>query len=103
MGSSTYFKSVKWIKRGKVVSLSIRPKAILFDAPNGNVALYHAAKSFEILKKNYSKDKRWKNTKSMRVQYDCHVLSRGIKQPWNLEPHRTETRLPVVIAKGCNP
>ena len=28
---------------------------------------------------------------------------KNLKNPWNLEPHRTETDLGKVIAKGCNP
>lgn len=104
LNNSKYFKSVKWITRKGVVSLSINPKPILYSNPNPNALSYYASKSFSKLKKAYSGSKKWKNTGSMRAQYDCHILiARGVKTPWNLEPHRTETNLTKVIAKGCNP
>ncbi|MEH6996273.1 DUF2599 domain-containing protein, partial [Neobacillus drentensis] len=102
---SDYFSKVEWITRDGVVSLSIYPKSILTKAyANPNTTLMLASKSFDLLKAKYSSDTRWKNTTPMRLQYDCHVLAaRGIKTPWNIEPHRTTTSVTKVIQSACNP
>ena len=40
----------------------------------------------------------------MEAQFLCHHMTIGkLKNPWSLEPHRTETDLGKVITKGCNP
>lgn len=60
-------------------------------------------RSKELYKKHKSSSK-WKHTASMEAQFLCHHMTIGkLKNPWNLEPHRTETDLGKVIAKGCNP
>lgn len=40
----------------------------------------------------------------MEAQFICHSSTIGkLKNPWNIEPHRTETNLVATIAKKCNP
>lgn len=100
----TYFHSVKWITRNGVVSLSIEPRAYLYTAGSGNLAMTRANLAFTALKNKYQNNSLWKNTRSMEAQFHCHVLAAGsYKTPWNLEPHRTETNLTRTIAKACNP
>lgn len=40
----------------------------------------------------------------MQAQFHCHVTTVGkLKNPWNIEPWRTESNLLKVIAARCNP
>lgn len=103
---SEYFKSVKWITRNGVVSLSIAPSNKLFGSTynNANILALHAATAWELLYKKHKSNSKWKNTSSLEAQFNCHVMFAGPnKVPWNIEPHRTENNWSVVIANGCNP
>jgi hypothetical protein len=59
--------------------------------------------SWGIVVRNWSGDKRWKNTTALKQQYICHAHFAKFKSPWNLEPHVTETNYNKVVAKACNP
>ena len=102
---NTYFNSTSWINRSGVISLSINFKISgLYPSnlPNANAAA--AEKAWKILYNRHKNDSKWKNTKSMYVQFICHSSMVGkYKNPWNIEPHRTETSMVKTIAKGCNP
>lgn len=101
-----YFKSVRWITRDGVVSLSIQPAYLLTRAanPNGNVLMARASHAFSLLEDRFSGDYRWDHTDSMEAQFHCHVLLAGdFKTPWNIEPFRTESDLVKVMAAKCNP
>ena len=102
---SKYFNSTKWITRSGVVSLSINYKSSgLYPSnlPNANAAA--AYKAWEVLYARHKNDSKWKNTKSMEAQFICHSSTIGkLKNPWNIEPHRTETNLVATIAKKCTP
>ena len=104
-GYSKYFNSSKWITRNGVVSLSINFKGSALypnDLPAANYAV--AKTAFQELYKKHKSSSKWKHTASMEAQFLCHHMTIGkLKNPWNLEPHRTETDLGKVIAKGCNP
>ena len=102
-----YFKSVKWITRKGVVSLSITPTSKLYGRTyknNANVLAVHAATAWSLLYKKHKSSSKWKNTASLEAQFNCHVIYAGRNNtPWNIEPHRTETNWAVVVAKACNP
>lgn len=102
---STFFNSTKWITRSGVVSLSINFKEkgmYPSNLPNANAAA--SEKAWQLLYKKHKGDKQWKNTTPMYNQFLCHAVAAGTyKNPWNIEPHRTETSLAKTIAKGCNP
>lgn len=103
---SDYFTSSKWITRDGVVSLSVTPKSSgpLIKAPNGNARMVAASKAWTILYNKHKGSSNWKNTASMKAQFECHVtMAQSFKTPWNLEPHRTTTSLTETIKKGCNP
>ncbi|WP_287457589.1 DUF2599 domain-containing protein [Thomasclavelia sp.] len=104
---SEYFKSVKWITRNGVVSLSITPSNKLFGSTynnNANILALQAATAWNLLYKKHKSSSKWKNTASLEAQFNCHVMFAGPnKVPWNIEPHRTESNWAVVIAHGCNP
>ncbi|WP_368504290.1 DUF2599 domain-containing protein [Alkalihalophilus sp. As8PL] len=101
---SYYVSSTRWINRNGQISLSSQPKSTLTSHRNGNEALYHSATSFNLLRQKHGRDSQWRNTNSMRVQWDCHVLmARSLKTPWNIEPHRTTTDLKYTMQKFCNP
>ena len=103
---STYFDSskTKWVNRSDGITLSCyyKPKAIFTSL--ANATMVNAQKAFDQLKKKYSSSKNWKNTQSMQAQFHCHVTTVGkLKNPWNIEPWRTESNLIKVIAARCNP
>lgn len=101
-----YFKSVKWITRNGIVSLSITPSNKLYGSTynNANVLAVHAATAWNLLYKKHKSNSKWKNTASLEAQFNCHVIYAGSKKiPWNIEPHRTETNWAIVVAKACNP
>lgn len=101
-----YFKSVKWIQRNNEISLSIQPNSLLLssDCSSGNLLMARAAHAFRLLSQRYSRDPRWRNEASLSAQFHCHVIfAGGAKTPWNIEPHRTESNLFIVILRGCNP
>lgn len=102
---STFFNSTKWITRSGVVSLSINYKTkgmYPSSLPNANAAA--SQKAWQILLKRHKGDKQWKNTTSMYNQFLCHAVTIGqYKNPWNIEPHRTETSFTKTVAAGCNP
>lgn len=104
---SHYFKSsTGWITRDGKISLSIyyNPSAMYIGGNNPNAQAANAQNAFRLLKNKHSGHKNWKNTASMDAQFHCHVLTIGkLKNPWNIEPWRTESNLAKVIAKGCNP
>lgn len=98
-----YFDKIEWINRNGVVSLSIYPSSLFMSFTQNT--LYYAAisESWGIIQRNYSSNSKWKNTKSMEMQYRCHAMYAQFKTPWNIEPHRTETNFNKVVAAGCNP
>ena len=101
-----YFSSCQWINRNGVISLSIQPTSKLLSSGNvnGNVLAARASRAFTLLKNKYSSSSYWKNTASMEAQFHCHVLAAGgMKTPWNIEPHRTESNWAKVFAAKCNP
>jgi len=91
---SDYFNTVEWITRDGVVSLSIDHKF---------VPLWKIRDSFNILKSIFESDSEWKNEDSLYSQYACHVQFAVFKNPWNLEPHRTETGFWSMTFGFCNP
>lgn len=104
---SHYFKTqTTWLTRSNGITLSVhyKPDAMFISTDNANVMAANAANAFDVLKNRHSTQTPWKNTASMSAQFHCHVLTVGkLKNPWNLEPWRTETNLIKTIAKGCNP
>lgn len=91
---SDYFNAVQWISRNGEISLSIDHKWI---------QLWEIRDSFNILKSRYGYDSRWKNEDSLYAQYACHVQFVAWKNPWNLEPHRTDSSFWSTTFNGCNP
>lgn len=103
---SDYFSNSVWITRSGVKSLSITPKmsSPLIKSRSGNERMAHANRSWTVLRDKHKTSRNWKNNASMHAQYHCHVaIPNSMKTPWNLEPHRTESNLSKVVAKGCNP
>ena len=103
---STYFNSTKtkWVNRSDGITLSCYYKPDAIFTSLANATMVNAQKAFEQLKKKFSSSKNWKNTQSMQAQFHCHVTTVGkLKNPWNIEPWRTESNLITVIAAGCNP
>ena len=65
-----YFKSVKWITRKGVVSLSITPTSKLYGRTyknNANVLAVHAATAWSLLYKKHKSSSKWKNTASRNL------------------------------------
>ena len=97
---SSYFKSSKWITRGKgkyKLSLSIVPKI----KACGAVGAYA---SWPFLKKKHSKSKNWSNTAGLKNQYLCHAITvQNLKTPWNIEPKRPYVSFASTCAQACNP
>ena len=89
-----YFNSVQWITRDGVLSLSIDHK---------NVQLSKVDDSFSEIEARFSSDPNWRNRDSLYAQYYCHVIFAQLKNPWNIEPHRTETSWIQMLLTGCNP
>lgn len=106
-GYSSYFKSnTGWVQRSDGVTLSCHyyPSSMYVsgDIPNARAARF--ATAFRLLKERHSSSPHWKNTASMEAQFLCHAFTIGAaKNPWNIEPWRTEASLVRVTAKLCNP
>lgn len=104
---SYYYKNqTAWITRDGKISLSVhyKPDEMFPSLPNGNVTLAYAANAFNVLKYKHIGNTPWNNTASMEAQFHCHYTTIGkLKNPWNLEPWRTQTNLALTIAAGCNP
>lgn len=102
---SDYFSSGSWITRDKVISLSLKPKAILWSnhsQPNANAALNKD--SWAKVKSKFSSSSKWKNEGSIKNQYDCHYyVAKGTKTPWNLEPSRPNVGYNKTVLAKCNP
>lgn len=96
------FKSGKWITRNGVVSLSLKPNAMLRTSMiTGSSSMRKY--SWNAVKSKFSSSKKWKNTTSMKNQYDCHWYFAFYKNGFNLEPSRPTTSWANMIAKSCNP
>ncbi len=93
-GFDDYFNSVSWITRDGVLSLSIDHKTIQFS---------QLADSFKEIELRFSQDPEWRNRDSLYAQYYCHAQFASYKNPWNIEPHRTETNWLQLVLTGCNP
>lgn len=103
-GKDDYFEKIEWIERNGVLSLSIYPKFPSFIKEDGKLDEQRIQHSFELIESEYGVDEKWNNTASMRVQYECHAyFARDRKVPWNIEPHRTESRFSETVLKSCNP
>ncbi|WP_252502141.1 DUF2599 domain-containing protein [Sporosarcina sp. Marseille-Q4943] len=103
-GSEHYFEKIEWINRNGMVSLSIYPKFPVFNNEDGQLDEQHIKRSFDVIEVEHGEDEKWDNTESMRAQYECHVyFARDSKVPWNIEPHRTESRFVETVLKSCNP
>lgn len=96
------FKSGKWITRNGVVSLSLKPNATLrMSMITGSSSMRKY--SWSAVKSKFSRSKKWKNTTSMKNQYECHWYFAFYKSEFNLEPSRPTTDWPNMVAKLCNP
>ena len=96
------FKSGKWITRNGVVSLSLKPNATLrMSMITGSSSMRKY--SWSAVKSKFSSSKKWKNTTSMKDQYECHWYFAFYKSKFNLEPSRPTTNWPNMVAKLCNP
>lgn len=96
------FKSGKWITRKGVVSLSLKPNATLrasMITGSSSMRKY----SWNSVKSKFSSSKKWKNTTSMKNQYECHWYFASYKSEFNLEPSRPTTTWANMVAKLCNP
>ena len=103
---SHYFNSAKWITRSGKISLSIDYKSsgMYIKGNNANAQAANVENAFRLLKNKHGSHKNWKNTASMNAQFHCHAITIGkLKNPWNIEPWRTESNLFIVTLKGCNP
>ena len=103
---SKYFDAskTKWVKRKEGITLSCYYKPSAIFASTGNATMVNVSKAFASLKSIFGSSSYWKNTKSMEAQFHCHAMTVGkLKNPWNIEPWRTESNIDKVIAKGCNP
>lgn len=103
-GKDDYFEKIEWIDRKGILSLSIYPKFPAFKKGDGKLDEQRIKHSFDVIESEYAVDEKWNNTDSMRVQYECHVYFAGDgKVPWNIEPHRTESRFLETVLNSCNP
>lgn len=108
-GTSSFNKyfdasKTKWINRSDGITLSCYYKAEAIYSSQPNTTMINVQKAFDQLKSKFSSSSNWKNTQSMQAQFHCHATTVGkLKNPWNIEPWRTETNLNKVIAAGCNP
>lgn len=102
-----YFKmATTWISRNGEISLSCYYKedGMFLRGSNMNAQAANVANAFRLLKEKHQISPHWDNTASMEAQFHCHAATIGkLKYPWNIEPWRTESSLPIVIIKGCNP
>lgn len=102
-----YFKSnTGWVNRSDGITLSCHyyPDAMFLLGNNPNAQAANVTNAFNLLKARHSSSSYWKNTGSMEAQFHCHALTIGkLKNPWNIEPWRTDSNLISVIAHGCNP
>lgn len=97
---SEYFNYVGWIKREDIVSLSLDPTS---KVRKNYTAKNSAWKLISSPTDGLASDPEWKNTQSLKWQYDCHYSFAKSKERWNIEPHRTPSSYIEVVAKGCNP
>lgn len=106
-GYSSYFKSsTGWVNRPDGITLSCHyyPSSMYVGGDNPNVKAAKFATAFRLLKERHGSSPHWRNTASMEAQFLCHAFTiGGLKNPWNIEPWRTEANLSRVIARGCNP
>lgn len=91
---SYYFSRGVWITRSGDISLSLTPTAqwvrIARSSSNPNVRNALWVDSWRKVVSRHSSNSRWKNTTSMKSQYDCHINWAGMmKVPWSIEPWRT--------------
>lgn len=102
---ASYFTKSIWVDRNDGVTLSVYYKDYIFDnGRNQNVTMAKAGKAWSALKNKHQNDSKWDNTDSMEAQFHCHAVTIGkLKNPWNIEPWRTESNLVTVIANKCNP
>lgn len=97
-----YFDYSVWIIRdnGTKLSLSTDSKdKVRFNSNEKDLAwnvLSHPNHGF-------GSDSRWKNTKVMGWQFDCHYDLAKFKSYWNLEPDATADSYWEVVKNGCNP
>lgn len=101
---SWYFKSGKWITRGGVRSLSLKPNLALRTSVGlGGASIAIAQSSWLGVKSKFKTSKYWKNERSIYNQYICHFYFAFYKSEFNLEPHRKTVSLAKTIARKCNP
>ncbi|ASS41176.1 hypothetical protein AXF21_04235 [Eubacterium minutum ATCC 700079] len=99
---NVYFDSGKWITRGKLLSLSLNPTKFLRVAMfQGSSAVRKS--SWKTVYYKFHKDKRWRRTESMQMQYDCHWHFAKLKDKFNLEPSRPNVSWFDMIRAKCNP
>lgn len=76
---------------------------------NGETANSFRSASWSLVKNKFKNSKKWKNEKSLKTQYYCHVNLlpvKGVKYgKWdiNIEPARPNVSLSVCAKHGCNP
>ncbi|MGT2756962.1 DUF2599 domain-containing protein [Streptococcus ovuberis] len=104
---SDYFNSnTGWVSRSDGITLSCHynSSAMFINSDNPNARAANYSNAFRLLKDRHSSSPHWKNTASMEAQFLCHAFTiANFKNPWNIEPWRTETNLNRVILAGCNP
>lgn len=97
----TYFKSVSWIKRDGVVSLSVYPHNDYLIKED----------SWNLLYRVHKDDSYWVNAKktnstvdnSLYHQYTCHAdWAVTLKVPWNLEPSKADKGYWGFVVSACN-
>ena len=97
-------RSVSWITRNGVRSLSIRPTWC--GAWGSSANIYQTVQSWrEVLNKTPWHTRRWNSSTyaSMWYQYACHVYYAKYKLTWNLEPSRPNVGYWGTVRRGCNP
>lgn len=95
-----YFNYGAWITRDGVVSLSVDPKS---DVRTSRTVRDEAWRVLSHTRHGFGSSPYWKNTTTMRWQFECHFWHAESKQYWNLEPHRYAASYAYVVLKGCNP
>lgn len=96
----SYVNYAGWITRNGVVSLSIDPTTKVRNDRGYRDAAWHALASPT---HGFASSPKWKNTKVMGWQFDCHFAGAKHKQYWNLEPHRVANSYAYVVLHLCNP
>lgn len=96
---SNWFNSSSWITRDEGISLSINHKNWAF----AGIETGPISWSWNTLFSKHQNDAQWKNAQGIKEQYMCHVNFAANKNPWNLEPWRSQVGYNETVACSCNP